>query len=39
MNVQWAKIASHSNKDTGAAAQIHLYKYADYIFTCPILVK
>lgn len=35
---QWAKVSSHANKDTGGAAQIHIYKYADYLFTCPILV-
>jgi hypothetical protein len=37
--LQWAKLASHANKDVGGVAQMHIYKYADFIFTCPILVS
>ena len=38
LRLQWAKLASHANKDVGGVAQMHIYKYADFIFTCPILV-
>ena len=33
----WAKLSSHANGDVGPAAQVHYYKYLDYLFTCPLL--
>lgn len=34
---QWARLASHANGDVGSAAYIHVFKYADYLLTCPLL--
>jgi hypothetical protein len=34
---QWARCASHANGDVGPVAYIHLLKYVDYLFTCPLL--
>eukprot|EP00281_Chroomonas_sp_CCMP1168_P029135 CAMPEP_0206254528 /NCGR_PEP_ID=MMETSP0047_2-20121206/23739_1 /ASSEMBLY_ACC=CAM_ASM_000192 /TAXON_ID=195065 /ORGANISM="Chroomonas mesostigmatica_cf, Strain CCMP1168" /LENGTH=365 /DNA_ID=CAMNT_0053680821 /DNA_START=40 /DNA_END=1137 /DNA_ORIENTATION=- len=33
----WARLASHANGDTGSAAYIHVFKYGDYLLTCPML--
>jgi hypothetical protein len=35
--VYWARCASHANGDVGPVAYIHLLKYVDYLFTCPLL--
>ena len=35
---QVARVASHANNNVGNIAEIHNYKYFDYIFTCPLLV-
>ena len=35
----WAKLASHMNGDVGPAANVVTYKYLDYVFTCPLLVR
>lgn len=35
--VQWARLASHANGDVGSAAIIHVFKYGDYLLTCPLL--
>lgn len=36
---QWARICSHANGDVGPAAQVNVYKYLDYLLTCPLLVS
>jgi len=33
----WARLASHANGDVGSAAIIHVFKYGDYMLTCPLL--
>lgn len=33
----WARICSHANGDVGPAAQVNVYKYLDYLLTCPLL--
>jgi hypothetical protein len=35
--LQWARLASHANGDVGSAAIIHVFKYGDYLLTCPLL--
>mmetsp|Transcript_32651 Transcript_32651/g.82343 ORF Transcript_32651/g.82343 Transcript_32651/m.82343 type:complete len:399 (-) Transcript_32651:156-1352(-) len=35
--VYWARCGSHANGDVGPVAYIHLLKYVDYLFTCPLL--
>ncbi len=35
---QLARVASHANGNVGNVAQVHYYKYFDYVFTCPLLV-
>jgi hypothetical protein len=35
---QVARVASHANGNVGNIAQVHNYRYFDYVFTCPLLV-
>nr|AHH02154.1 protein 100 [synthetic construct] len=35
--VYWARVSAHANGDVGLAAYVHLLKYCDYCFTCPLL--
>jgi hypothetical protein len=35
----WGRICAHFNGDIGLSLTVNFYKYFDYIFTCPVLVR
>ena len=35
----WGRICAHFNDDMGLSLSVNYFKYLDYIFTCPILVR
>ena len=35
----WGRICAHFNGDVGLSLNVNYYKYFDYVFTCPTLVR